>query len=329
MAALPAAALAAGVSGPVLWWFDRRYFDAPRAAGFAATLAVLVGGSLLLLAVLPRGRWRGRSLAALPGVWVAALGAWCGVVWLGTAAAWLLIGIGLAVVAGGAEIWLWWWGHGRRRPLIPVAATAVLLALIPAAFVYWVWHQSAHFGTAGEPDPKAAVDAFMGDLAPVVGTVQPDIDRVICHDDPRGRRVVARFVADWRASFKSHPVNVTWVLDRPTIHGDTATVRGAVMMNVPATDGSAVTFTMPKTRWTFRLAHEDGWRVCGLTVPNWSPTGSASPSPAPEPSTRPASPSPSKSSDDDDDIPGGAPSDMQKCGPNDPYKNLGWYDCPD
>lgn len=136
IAALPAAALAACAFGPAVWWFRRRYFDIPRAAGFAVTLAALVGGSLLLVAVLPAGRWRRQILAALPGVWVAVLGIWLGYVWLGPAATWLLVGIGLVVVAGGAELWVWWAEHGRRRIVLPIAASAVLLLLVPVAFVY-------------------------------------------------------------------------------------------------------------------------------------------------------------------------------------------------
>lgn len=322
------------IVGPSVWWFRHRYFDMGRAVGLAVTVAVLVAGALLLVAVVPSGRWRGRVLVAVPGVWFAALGAWLGVVWLGSAAAWLLVALGLVVVGGSAELWLWWWGNPRRRIVPTTAGTLVLLALVPTAFVYWVWHQSAHLGTAGEPDPKAATVAFMADLAPAVGTVDADIDRLICRDDPSGRRDVREFVAAWRKSTSAHHIHVTWLPDRPAVAGDKALVPGTVMMDVPATDGSATTYTMPKTRWTLRLAREDGWRVCGLRVPGWSPSaGSPSPTPSLHPSSEStpggsASPSDEPSPTDDDAIPGGAPSDMQKCGPDDPYKGLGWYDCP-
>lgn len=196
-----------------------------------------------------------------------------------------------------------------------------------------MWHQSAHLGTAGEPTPAAATETFARDLAPGIGDVDHDINRLVCTGDPAGRRVMTRFIADWRQSAKTAHITLTWFPGKAHITGDTATVGGTASSDywTTATDGSTVNVTQPDVHWVFRLVREDGWRVCGITVPGWSPKPSPSPSPSrtTDPSPTPASPAPSASADEEDDeIPGGAPSDMQKCGPRDPYKDLGWYDCP-
>ncbi|WP_345710048.1 hypothetical protein [Actinocatenispora rupis] len=294
------------------------------------------------MALVPSGRWRRRVLAAVPGVWAATLGYWLGFVWLGPVASWLLVGVGLVVVAGGAELWLWW-ADNRRGRLVPVlVGSVVLVALVPTAFVYWVWHQSAHLGTAGEPTPVAATSTWMDALAPGGSdSVSPEIYRVSCTEDKAARRRLDGFIRLWKSQHErmrkaNTSVTMTWLPDRARVHGDTATVPGTMMMSLltQSADGSPVTLDEPETRWTFTVVREDGWRVCGLTAPGWpaKSDSSASPSPTPAPPSSPdpadvdadASPSPT----DDDEIPGGAPSDMQKCGPRDPYKDMGWYDCP-
>lgn len=328
LAAIPAGALAGCTVGPGVWWFKALYFDAARATAFAATLAVLVSGSLLLVAAVPSGRWQARVLAAVPALWGAAAGVWIGYLVWGPFTGTLLVMLSILVAGGGAELWVWWWQHGRACTGRVAAATAVLLLLIPFCGGWWLWHMSAHLGTAGEDDPAKAVKVFFGDLGAVDRHLASDVGRLVCHDDASGRAQTRAFLDSWAEFYRTMApgvsVSVLWIGDRPTVDGDRATVRGGLTTNFGYSNG---TWSESTSRLTLRLHHEDGWRVCGFPGLHIDPSGSSvTPSPAPSPPT--ASPSPS----DDGGLVNGAPSAMQRCGPSDPYRriapSLGWYTCP-
>jgi hypothetical protein len=251
----------------------------------------------------------------------------------------------LAVVLVGVcpQVWLWWWQTGRRRRWVPlpVIASAVALLMVPASAAYWVWHQSGHLGTAGEPTPDKAAAEFMDELMPPVGTIPPVISRLYCTSDPRAKRDLARFVHGWD-TWERHlarsrtTMTALWIAGHVTRHGDRATVPGTVETSQTTTveeDGQTRQVTMSANyEWTFHLVKEDGWRVCEITGPGFSThdpapstSASATPTPAPDP-TPSASPSPTGSGLDPD-IPQ-PPPDMDRCGKNDPYRSMGWYTCP-
>jgi hypothetical protein len=321
------------VVGPTAWWFARKHFDLPRAAGLALTAAVLVSGTLLAFASARPGPWRPRIVAAVPAVWCAAIGTWIGIAWWGRFTGVLLVVLAVLVVGGGGQLWVWWWQHGRVRTMRVAAASVALLLAVPFAGAWWLWHMSAHLGTAGEPTPTKAADALFAELAadPIHNRIGSDAGRLVCQDDQAGRRQTRAYLESWARFYRSlkpgYSVSTIWLGKPPRVTGDEATLRGTLMLtylypnNLTAQDHSDM---------TVRLVHEDGWRVCGFpglhipaadsSSPSPSPTGSPSGSP-----TRSASTSPSPT---DGGLVGGAPSAMQRCGPDDPYRHTGWYTCP-
>ena len=178
----------------------RVLYSPGRALGFGLTLAGMVAVSMLLRAGLPAGRTRRHVLAGLPGLWVAVVGGgWLARLYLGGLGGWLVAGLGLVVVAGIPQLGVWWATHGRRHTVRLAAAGGALLVLVPVAAGYWVWNMSAHLGTAGEPDPKAAVATWFRAMYPGMGTPDKDVERLVCSAPAAGRADMLDFQRQWTA----------------------------------------------------------------------------------------------------------------------------------
>jgi hypothetical protein len=357
VAAVPLAIIVALIFTGGLWWFYHALFPLERAAscgvsfGFATLLTVAVPKTL------PKGLIRKNVVAAITGLWAALLVGWFVAMWTNPKDGsiypqnhwWLAFALAaFGTFAGVPAIRAWRPRLGKINGRLLSASTLVVVLLLPGTAFYWLWNQSAHFGTAGEASPVDAANAFMDD-AIILGQVGPgsDIGRLMC-DDPHARHVMNAYINSWRPWMKKHAWQTTTdflgahVISRQG--AGAAKVRGQFSMSTASTDGSGLSFTTEPTPITFTTVKSwDGWRACGMTIPGWNPDApntteepspqashSTPPSDTPSPAPAPSSPTPSPSDDDNGVIT--PPTSMLQCGPDDPYRDiapsLGWYTCP-
>jgi hypothetical protein len=328
LAPLVAGMVACGF-GPVLWLMLRMYFDPGRAALAGVTAGLLAGGTLAVWSVgqgFPPDTHR-YAYAGWVGMVAALVLGW--VAWLFARRAWWPVGAGLGLVSIGgiATLAVYWHQVRYRNAGRVVAAGMALLALFPLATFWWLWHVSAGFGTRGEPGPARATQTWMADLFPgALETPYGDVQRVTC-SEPAGRRQVESVIRPWQRwptkNVNKVDLTVEWFPDHTVYHGsDRATVSGTVLMH-EVVYGYTNFLDFPNQRWTFTVVNHSGWRVCGVHTPNMEDSG-VSPTPTASGAPVPGTPTPSASRTHNP-VP---PTGMEKCGPNDPYRSMGWYTCP-